>query len=49
MLFSLTMYVELLFTYDGHYVFLGVRECVEGQLLGEQKYCLKSRATQAPS
>ena len=41
--------MELLFTYDGHYIFLGVRECVEEGMLREQKYCLKARPTQAPS
>lgn len=48
-LISLTVYIKLLNVYDGDYIFIGVRECIEGVMVWEQKYYLKAQTTQAPS
>lgn len=48
-LISLTVCIKLLNIYDGDYIFMGVRECIEGVMVWKQKYYLKAQMTQAPS
>lgn len=47
-LISLKIYLKLLNAYDGDCIFMGVTECVEGDVR-KQKYCFKAQTTQAPS
>lgn len=48
-LISLTVYIKLLNVYDDDYIFMGVREHIDGVMVWKQKYYLKAQTTQAPS
>lgn len=48
-LISLKVYIRLLNVYDGDYIFMGLREYIDGVMVWKWKYYLKAQTTQAPS